>query len=206
MDERIARINEQWDGTPQALIEWACRQSRRIVCTTNFGPFEAVILHMTTQIRPDLPIVWMDAGYATAATYRFADTITRRLHLNLSVYLPRRSRAHREALEGPPPAFDDPRHAAFTREVKLEPFERALRELAPEVWLTAVRAEQTDQRARMRPVSRNGDGLIKVAPLLRWSTRQMHEYLQAHQLPNNFDYDDPTKGEARRECGLHIRH
>lgn len=206
MDERIEIINEQWDGTPQTLIEWACQQSEHVVCTTNFGPFEAVILHMATQVQPDMHIVWMDSGYATTATYRFVDAVTRQLRLNLSVYLPLRSRAHREALEGPPPTLDDPQHAAFTREVKLEPFERALRELAPDVWLTAVRAEQTDQRARMQPVSINKDGLIKVAPLLRWSTRQMHEYLKTHGLPNNFDYADPTKGEARRECGLHISH
>ena len=32
----------------------------------------------------------------------------------------------------------------------------------------------------------------------------MHEYLKRHQLPNNFDYFDPTKVEDRRECGLHL--
>jgi phosphoadenosine phosphosulfate reductase len=28
----------------------------------------------------------------------------------------------------------------------------------------------------------------------------------AHDLPNNFDYVDPTKGEDNRECGLHLAH
>lgn len=84
------------------------------------------MLHMLTQVKPDIRVIWMDSGYNTEATYRFADEVTKRLNLNLKIYLPRRSRAHREALEGAVPALDDPRHAAFTEEVKLEPFARAL--------------------------------------------------------------------------------
>jgi phosphoadenosine phosphosulfate reductase len=161
---------------------------------------------MITQVKPDIPIIWMDNGYNTEATYRFADEVTKQLKLNLITYLPRRSRAHREALEGPVPKLNDPRHAAFTEEVKLEPFARALRETAPQVWFTALRASDTAERAQMQPVSINPDGLIKVAPLLYWSSREMYEYLMAHQLPDNVDYYDPTKGEEKRECGLHLSH
>ena len=148
----------------------------------------------------------MDNGYNTEATYRFADEVTRQLGLNLKIYLPLRSRAHREAVDGATPALDDPRHAAFTEEVKLEPFARALRETAPRVWFTALRATDTAVRAQMDPVGVNPDGLIKVAPLLHWSAKDLHEYCQAHGLPNNFDYVDPTKGEDNRECGLHLAH
>ena len=148
----------------------------------------------------------MDNGYNTEATYRFADEVTRQLQLNLKLYLPRRSRAHREAVDGATPALDDPRHAAFTEEVKLEPFARALRETAPKVWFTALRATDTAVRAQMDPVSVNPDGLIKVAPLLHWTSKELYHYCEIHGLPNNFDYVDPTKGEENRECGLHLAH
>ena len=61
-------------------------------------------------------------------------------------------------------------------------------------------------RAQMDAVSLNPDGLIKVAPLLHWSSKELYQYCEAHSLPNNFDYVDPTKGEDQRECGLHIAH
>ncbi|MDN5874335.1 MAG: phosphoadenosine phosphosulfate reductase family protein [Sinobacteraceae bacterium] len=199
-------VNKELGDQPLKLVEWACAQDDHAICTTNFGPFEAVILHMVTRVKPDMPIVWMDSGYATPATYRFADEVTQQLGLQLSIYLPRRSRAHREAVDGDTPKLDDPRHADFTREVKLEPFERAMREVAPKVWFTAVRAEQTAVRAAMEPVSVNGDGLLKVAPVLHWTSKQMQEYLQLNGLPNNFDYFDPTKVEGNRECGLHVAH
>jgi len=202
----LAEVNARLGRDAQGLVDWGIGLDRPAIVTTNFRPFEAVILHLVTRARPDVPVVWMDNGYNTEATYRFADEVTRQLDLNLKIYVPRRSRAHREAVEGATPALDDPRHAAFTEEVKLEPFARALRETAPQVWFTALRATDTAVRAQMDPVSVNPDGLIKVAPLLHWTSKDLHAYCQAHGLPNNFDYVDPTKGEDNRECGLHIAH
>ena len=202
----LAQVNARWGRDASALVEWAVGLGQPTIVTTNFRPFEAVILHLVTRVNPQVPVVWMDNGYNTEATYRFADEVTKQLGLNLQIYLPRRSRAHREAVEGATPALHDPRHAAFTAEVKLEPFARALRETAPQVWFTALRATDTAVRAQMDPVSINPDGLIKVAPLLHWSAKDLHGYCQQHGLPNNFDYVDPTKGEDHRECGLHLAH
>lgn len=202
----LATINADLGHDAPGLTRWALSLNKKAICTTNFRPFEAVILHMVTQVAPETDIVWMDNGYNTEATYRYADEVARLLKLKLRIYLPLRSRAHREAVDGPVPALDDPRHEAFTQEVKLEPFARALRETAPQVWFTALRATDTAVRAQMEPVSLNPDGIIKVAPLLHWSSKQLHEYLVAHGLPNNFDYVDPTKGEENRECGLHLAH
>ena len=202
----LAQINAELGRDAQALVNWAVGLGQPTIVTTNFRPFEAVILHMVTRANPNVAVVWMDNGYNTEATYRFADAVTKQLGLNLKIYLPLRSRAHCEAVEGATPALDDPRHAAFTEEVKLEPFARALRETAPKVWFTALRATDTAVRAAMEPVSINPDGLIKVAPLLHWSSKDLYEYCEKHGLPNNFDYVDPTKGEDNRECGLHISH
>lgn len=205
-DIDLARINAELGHDASALVAWALGLGKRAIVTTNFRPFEAVILHLVTRVQPDVPVVWMDNGYNTEATYRYADEVTRLLGLNLKIYLPLRSRAHREAVDGPTPAIDAPGHAAFTQEVKLEPFARALRETGPEVWFTALRASDSAVRAQMQPVSINPDGLIKVAPLLHWTSKDLHEYCRQHGLPNNFDYVDPTKGEEQRECGLHLAH
>lgn len=205
-DIDLARINAELGHDASALVAWALGLGKRAIVTTNFRPFEAVILHLVTRVQPNLPVVWMDNGYNTEATYRYADEVTHLLGLNLKIYLPLRSRAHREAVDGPTPAIDAPGHAAFTQEVKLEPFARALRETAPQVWFTALRASDSAVRAQMQPVSINPDGLIKVAPLLHWTSKDLHEYCRQHGLPNNFDYVDPTKGEEQRECGLHLAH
>ena len=206
MSMDLTQINADLGRNAQGLVDWAVGLNQRAIITTNFRPFEAVILHMVTRANPKVPVVWMDNGYNTGATYRFADEVTKLLKLDMHIYLPRRSRTHREAIAGSTPAMGDPRHAAFTEEVKLEPFARALRETQPEVWFTALRATDTAVRAQMDPVSVNPDGLIKVAPLLHWSSKDLYQYCELHGLPNNFDYVDPTKGEDNRECGLHLSH
>lgn len=202
----IAQVNSDLNNDAEKIVEWALSLDKKAIITTNFRPFEAVILHMITQRQPDIQVVWMDNGYNTETTYKYVDEISKRLNLNLTTYLPKRSRAHREAIDGEVPALDDPKHEAFTAEVKLEPFERALSELAPQVWFTALRATDTAVRAEMDAVSINTDGLIKVAPLLKWTSKDLWEYMQKHNLPDNEDYFDPTKGEEHRECGLHLSH
>jgi len=206
MQFNLAQINADLGNNPIELIKWALDLQQSAICTTNFRPFEAVILHMVTSIKPDVPIIWLDSGYNTAATYKCAQQIIEQLGLNLKIYLPKRSRAHREALEGPAPALHDPRHTSFTEEVKLEPFARMLLELKPKIWFTALRAADTANRAQMQPASLNPDGILKIAPLLNWSSKDLYQYLEQHNLPNNFDYFDPTKLEENRECGLHLTH
>ena len=200
----LERINADLGKDPAAILRWALGLKRKTVVSTSFGPFAAVTLHMATRLDPNMPVIWADSGYGTAETYRFAEAVIKQLDLHFHNYRPRRSKAHREAVDGPTPAVGDPRHAAFTHEVKIEPFERALKELKAEVWITGIRAEETEERAQMSPVSMRKDGLIKIAPVLHWTAKQMNDYLKQHGLPNNFDYFDPTKGDDKRECGLHL--
>jgi len=206
MQLNLDAINAEFGKNHVALIKWASSLQQSAICTTNFRPFEAVILHMVTSVMPDIPVIWMDNGYNTCATYQCAEQIIERLKLNIQIYLPRRSRAHREALEGDMPSLDSPLHAKFTEEVKLEPFNRALTEHKPKIWFTALRAEDTANRAQMLPVSINQDGIIKLAPLLYWTSKDLYQYTEQHNLPNNFDYFDPTKALDNRECGLHLTH
>ncbi|WP_028009552.1 phosphoadenosine phosphosulfate reductase domain-containing protein [Solimonas flava] len=206
MSSDLFALNTQRPAEALALIGDCLRSGEPAIVTSNFRPFAAVMLHLVTRVAPDIPVVWMDSGYNSAETYRHAEALRRQLGLKLHVYTPRRTRARREALEGPPPGADDPRFDAFVHEVKLEPFERALAEFRPKIWFNGVRASDTAQRAAMEQVARNADGILKVAPLLHWTSRELHHYLQQNGLPNNWDYVDPTKPDPAQECGLHVAH
>lgn len=190
-------------GAAREVIGWALEQAERPIVTTSFGAHSAVLLDLVTQQRPDLPVVWVDHGFNTHETYRFARQLIERLDLNMQIYAPVHSPAWITASLGGVPAVGEADHAEFTRQVKLEPFERALTELSPDVWLTGIRAEETELRASLDTLSRDGRGILKVAPLLQWRETQLDDYLQANDLPSEARYFDPTKGLAGRECGLH---
>ena len=109
----------------------------------------------------------------------------------------------RNAIMGGIPTIDEEeRHQEFTRQVKLEPFDQALRDFAPEVWLTGIRQMETEHRQSLDIVSMDSRGIIKVAPIFYWS-EEVEAYMAQHQLPTCRHYFDPTKVQDGRECGLH---
>lgn len=187
------------------IVRWALERSQRPLVTTNFRPYEAVILHLITQVKPDIQVLWVDSGYNTSATYRFAESLIERLNLNIVTYIPQVSSARRNVLMGGIPNVDDPQHEEFTRQVKLEPFQRALSELKPDLWFNAIRKDQTEFRQSLDVVSQSRDAVLKVAPLFHWNEADLEAYLERFALPNELDYFDPTKALETRECGLHTQ-
>src|SRR5512139_4141745 len=108
MDDFAGWNRELRGQTPLQVVQWAIRLAEgRAVVSTNFRPFEAVILHLCAQAQPDIPVLWVDHGYNRPATYQHAERLRSLLNLNLKTYLPRISAAHRDAVWGPIPAADD---------------------------------------------------------------------------------------------------
>ncbi len=204
MSINIEQLNNEVKGqTPQEIIKAVLAADSNVFVTTNFSPYETVLLHMLTLIKPDIPVVWIDSGLNKPETYEFAETAIDELNLNITVYAPTVTAARLESVFGGIPSIDDSRHDEFTKQFKLEPFERAMNSQSDKVWFTAVRREQTAVRADMDYVDDGPFGLTKIAPLLDWTQEQMDEYIEEHNLPNETNYFDPTKAEGDRECGLH---
>jgi phosphoadenosine phosphosulfate reductase len=203
----LTRWNAELRGQPPLeIVRWAVAQARgRAIVSTNFRPYEAVVLHLAVSVQPDIPVLWVDHGYNRPATYRHAEELRARLGLNLKPYLPRLTPAHRDALHGPIPTTEDEAGLKkFSALMKLEPFQRGMKELAPTVWLTALRQVQNPNRAGLDLVSRDENfGALKVSPVFYLSDADLEAYLAQHRLPNEWDYFDPAKADEKRECGLH---
>lgn len=201
--QQIDKLNAQFKGIPpEEIISWAIQFGKRPLITTNFRPYEVAILHAVSDVRRDIPVVWCDTGYNTPNTYKHAEELIYRLGLNIKLYVPKQTSAHRDAVMGIP-GIEDPRHAEFTRQVKLEPFQRAMKEHKPDVWFTNLRRGQTALRDSLDILSISKDGVLKVSPFYHWSDAQLDVYLKQRNLPNEHTYFDPTKVLENRECGLH---
>ena len=125
--------------------------------------------------------------YTKLLRYRFAERVIEQLKLNIVTYIPQMTAARRNVLMKGIPEIDDPLHEEFTRQVKLEPFQRALAELQPDLWFNAIRKDQTEFRQSLDIVTSSKDGVIKVAPLFNLSEADLDAYLAQHGLPNETD-------------------
>jgi len=203
----ISKANaELRNKSPLEIVTWAVAQAKgRAIVSTNFRPYEAVVLHLATQVQPDIPVLWVDHGYNRPATYQHAEQLKKLLKLNLKPFLPKISAAHRDAIYAEIPSTDD--EAAlkdFSAVMKLEPFQRGMKELAPTVWLLALRKSQNENRSQMDIVAYDENyKALKVSPVFYWSDADMENYLKQNNLPNEWDYFDPAKADDKRECGLH---
>lgn len=214
------------DADAAAIVRWAAeRFGRGLILTSSFGAQSAVMLHLATRVVPDIPVVLIDTGYLFPETYQFIEQLTDRLKLNLKVYQPAMTPARQEALFGR--LWDNGVEGLdkYHQINKIEPMQRALGELNVTAWLAGLQARQTDHRAALRTVEVQ-DGRYKVHPILRWSGRDVHEYLKAHDLPYHPLYEkgyasigdthstrpiaageDERAGRfggLKQECGLHL--
>jgi phosphoadenosine phosphosulfate reductase len=198
-------INAQLRGAkPSEIISWALSLGRPTIATTSFGRNAAVMLHLVSQVEKSLPTVWVDTGYNLRDTYLVAERLMRELDLNMHIYSPQMTSERRNAIMGGVPTVEDETlHEEFTRQVKLEPFDRALLDLQPEIWISGIRKEETEHRQGLDTVSLDGRGIVKVAPVFYWTDAEVEAYMAEYQLPTCRHYFDPTKVHDGRECGLH---
>jgi phosphoadenosine phosphosulfate reductase len=208
--EQITAWNAELAGkSPAEITRWAVELAAKldgpVIISTNFRPYEAVVLHLATRAKADIPVLWVDHGYNRPATYRHAEELRNLLGLNLKAYLPKMTPAHRDAVEGPIPTPENEEALKkFSAVMKLEPFQRGMKELAPAVWITALRKVQNPNRAELDIVTEDRNfGSIKVSPVFHLTDAEMESYLSEHKLPNEWDYFDPAKADEKRECGLH---
>jgi phosphoadenosine phosphosulfate reductase len=203
-EKELKVLNQQFKGiTPAEIVQWVISNAEKPVLTTNFRPYEAALLHAVSEIEETIKVIWCDSGYNTPQTYKHAKKLIAQLNLNVKLYTPKQTAAYRDAIFGGIPDINNPQHEEFTRQVKLEPFKRAMRQQNPDVWFTNLRKGQTNFRDSIDILSYSKDGVLKVSPFYHWSDQELDGYLVENELPNEFKYFDPTKVLSNRECGLH---
>ena len=217
MNSRIVKAEER--------VAWALDAlPGEHVVSSSFGAQAAVMLHLVTKQKPDIPVVLIDTGYLFPETYRFIDTLTERLALNLKVYRSLTSAAWQEARYGARWKDGSAALQAYNRDNKVEPMARALSELDVGTWFAGLRRTQSASREQIPFVTSSGDR-HKVHPIADWTDRDVYEYLRTNGLPYHPLWDEgfvsigdvhSTRSLAevdaieetrfagiKRECGLH---
>lgn len=224
--EQLLEINNQLEvASAQERIRWALEHlPENFMVSSSFGIQAAVMLKLITEQMPDIPVVFTDTGYLFPETYQFADQLTEKLNLNLKTYRASLSPAWQEARFGKLWEKGEEGLAKYNHMNKVAPMRLAQEELGIKSWFAGLRRTQSDQRNTLS-VLQIVDNKFKVFPILDWTNKDIHYFLEDNDLPYHplweqgyvsvgdwhttrpleagMSEQDTRFNGLKRECGLH---
>jgi phosphoadenosine phosphosulfate reductase len=187
--------------------------------TSSFQSECVVLTDLLRQVRPDIPVLFLDTFHHFPQTLTYRDEMTSRYGLNL---------VNLRAAEPQIGQWKAESTEACCARHKVGPLFSALER--HDVWFTALRRDQSPSRASLKEVEPfrlpSGNSITKVAPLAGWTARDVWRYAKDHDIPLLPLYElgytsigcepcttlppdpnDPRSGRwqgQKLECGIHI--
>lgn len=217
-------VVEQYAGIEgRDLIAQVARDyAGRVALLSSFGAESSVLLHMVSEVAPDLPIIFLDTQKLFPETIAYRDQLVRELGLsNLQIVSPDEADLART----------DPAGSLSSRDTdlcchirKTIPLARATEKY--DVMISGRKRFHGAARSDLQFVSEQ-DGKLKVEPLAAFSAFDLSNYMQKHHLPSHplklqgyhsigcmpcttvgGTVEDPRagrwQGSEKTECGIHF--
>jgi phosphoadenosine phosphosulfate reductase len=220
----VARLNvELRDAEPQAILRAAIEHfGDKVALVSSFGSESAVLLHMAAQIKPDIPVLFLDTGMLFGQTLDYRKSLVAKLGLTDVRDL--RPQFQDLAIHDPAGDLWKTSTDACCNIRKVLPLDRALDGF--DGWITGRKRFQGGDRMRLQVVEQ-GESQIKFNPLANWTKEQLDAYVVEHDLPPHplvaFGYPSigcwpctaPVEeggdtragrwaGSDKTECGIHL--
>lgn len=179
--DEVAALNAQYQNSnAEEVLREAIsgKFAGQIALVSSFGADSAVLLHMTAQIDPNTPVVFVDTGKLFPDTLRYREMLTARLGLtNVRVEAPAKA-----DLEGEDPAgmlwMSDTDACCHLR--KVVPLENALEGFS--AWISGRKRFQSPTRSRLERFELE-QGRVKINPLTNWTADEILSYAKDANLP-----------------------
>lgn len=226
----LNHLNAQFETAhPLDIIGWAVTTfPQGLVQTSAFSIL--VVTHMLYREvcpQPPVPVVFLDTLHHFQATLDTVARATRDYNLDLRLYRAQgvSSREGFAARYGE--RLWEKNVNRFHYLTKVEPLERAMRELRVTAWFTGRRRDQSSSRRQMPILELDAQGRLKINPLANWSRKQVWTYTFDHRVLYNPLHDEGYtsigdeplttpiaageheragrwRGSPKMECGIHI--
>lgn len=225
--EHIDHLNKELQklSAPE-LLTWAAITFPNLYQTTAFGLTGLVILDMILKTKP-VDLIFIDTLHHFPQTYELVEKVKQRYNPTLHVYTPQGVATEQEFTAKHGDSLWETNDHLYDYLVKVEPSQRAYKELGVQVVLTGRRKSQGGARAALPVIEvEAASGIIKINPLWDWDFARVKEYIDANNVPYNelldlgyksigdwhltvpvADGEDERagrwKGQAKTECGIH---
>lgn len=180
--------NELAGKHPRQVLQFALSRFQNMALSFS-GAEDVVLIDMAVRIRPDIQVFTLDTGRLHPETYAFLETVRERYGIRLEVLCPEVAALEQLTAEKGLFSFYRDGHAECCGVRKVEPLRRRLRQL--DAWITGQRRDQSLTRSELAEIELDGvfsgeqGGLYKFNPLAHWTSAQVWDYIEAHEVPFN---------------------
>jgi thioredoxin-dependent adenylylsulfate APS reductase len=212
-------------ATAEEVLRWASTEIPRLTFATGFGAEGCVIVDLIGRHRLPIDIFTLDTGVLFPETYELWRKLEARYGITIRGVTPELTLDQQAAAHGARLWEREPDRCCQLR--KVTPLARVLSGYA--AWITAIRREQTPERATAQVVEADAKfGLVKINPLARWTHDDVWAHLYLHDVPYNplHERGYPSigcqpctspivpgenlragrwRGTGKQECGLHVK-
>ena len=222
IDKTLQGFAKELEGRPPAeILEWAIsKYGERLTFATGFGAEGCVLIDLIGRHQLTVDLFTLDTGVLFEETYALWEKLEQRYGLKIRGVTPD---SKTETPELSRLWERDPDQCCSLR--KVIPLQSELKKV--DAWITAIRRDQTPQRATASVVEKDDKfGIAKVNPLVSWTKQDVWKYLYDFRVPYNPLHDrgfpsigcwpctSPTnpgeedragrwRGISKTECGLH---
>ena len=171
---------------PQDILRFAAESIESLAVATSFQSSGLVILHMLNDIRPGLPVLFLDTGFHFRETHEFKARITELLGLNLVELRGEHGSVEGQTAQyGPELYRRDPDKCCHIN--KVEPLMQVLDDY--DGWISGIRRDQSPLRAGTPIIEaqmlQSGNETLKIHPLANWTREQVFGYLKDNGIPSH---------------------
>ena len=202
----------------------------RVTFSTSFSYEDQVISHKILSNHLPIKIFTLDTGRLFPETYSVWRATNEKYNTHIKAYYPDTSLLE-EFIENKGPnsfyeSVENRKECCHIR--KVAPLKRALQNNS--IWITGLRAAHSSERMNMSQVEWDeSNHIIKYHPILHWTTEEVTQYINQHDIPYNILHDkgfvsigcapctrsikpgeDFRAGRwwwedsTKKECGLHV--
>jgi phosphoadenosine phosphosulfate reductase len=203
-------------------------ESSKIAFSSSFGQEDQAITYAIASTNLGFRIFTLDTGRQFQESYELMDLTTKKYKINLETFFPNTEKVEQLVKHKGFNSFynsvENRKECCFIR--KIEPLNRALE--GTKVWITGLRAEQSENRANMPMFEWDENrNILKFNPIIDWTFQQLENYLNLNSIPQNTlhkkgfvsigcapctraisEGEHPRAGrwwweQSQKECGLH---
>jgi phosphoadenosine phosphosulfate reductase len=187
--EQLETLQSEVQGKSPRIVLKAALESFDSLTISFSGAEDVVLIDMVAKLRPGIEVFTLDTGRLHGETYRFIETVRQHYPISLRVLTPDHESLEKLVAEKGLFSFYQDGHSECCGVRKVEPLRRHLKQF--DAWMTGQRRDQNPTRQDLREVERDetfsseGRALHKFNPLANWTSMQVWDYIEAHDVPFN---------------------